>query len=374
MAFILCGAVGSAQNKTYEVKAGETLYSIANKQNVAVDSILKWNNLQLVTTNKKDKKGNPIKEVQPAIKKGQLLIVGKASSEIIKVEKGEKQTTPTVKEEVSKEQTPKTKTEQEEKKTEKSTITSEEDKTKSKSDSRRERNQKKEKDCTSYQNSKKSLSWWWFWLIAGFGCGIFCWEKWLREKILLKDKSKKTANTEFDALNKDYKSLHEKNKQLVNQVKERDNQIKKIEKQYNEIFEENIKLGEQIDGYQFKAKSFSEITQEIAGQTRNEGKTVVGKSQNTTLYANSILDDHFNHVTETPADDTIFELHLKSEKSANFTVYHRAKELVVLRPEFLDGGIEPGIGSNLDNLSEGTAQRQPDGKWKIINKLNVIIN
>jgi LysM repeat protein len=347
---ILCGAAGYAQDTTYHiVKEYETLYGIANRQKVAADSILKWNNLKIVT--KTNKEGKQIKDVQPQIATGQKLIVGiaaKATSETI--------------------------TEQpEEEKPEDVVVTPNNDTSKNKPENRRTNNQNKEKGNASSRGGKKSSSWWWFWLIAGFVGGIFCWEKWLRKRIFDKDNSKKPVNPELDALNKDYTNLQEKYKQLVNQIGQRDYQIKIIGTQYNEIFEENIQLGEQIEGYKYKAKSFSDILKETAGQTHNESNTRVGESQNATLYADSIVNNAFNRVVETPNEDTVYEITKTSSRTATFRIYSDAYKRVIKNPDFIDGCEKQRINQTPSTLEieNGETVQDDFGKWQITKKAKI---
>jgi predicted membrane protein len=99
-------------------------------------------------------------------------------------------------------------------------------------------------------------------------------------------------------------------------------------------------------------------------------------SSPTILYADSIFDGFFNKTKETPNEDTIFELHLQNAQVATFTIYVSAYQRIIANPAFLEG-CEKQVLNNVQNIEivkEGTAQCQADGKWKIINRLNVIIN
>jgi hypothetical protein len=98
-------------------------------------------------------------------------------------------------------------------------------------------------------------------------------------------------------------------------------------------------------------------------------------SNSSTSYSGSISDGHFNRVSETPNENTIFELHLQNANTAFFTIYEGAKQLVCKHPEFLED-CEKQVLNNAQNVkieSEGEAQRQPDGKWRITKKLSIII-
>ena len=94
------------------------------------------------------------------------------------------------------------------------------------------------------------------------------------------------------------------------------------------------------------------------------------------LYADAIIDGFFNRVKERPNEDTIFRMHLTNPHAAQFTVYSGAEQLVKKRPEFLEG-CDKQVLNNAQNMrieSEGVAQQQADGKWKIMKRLNIIIN
>lgn len=94
------------------------------------------------------------------------------------------------------------------------------------------------------------------------------------------------------------------------------------------------------------------------------------------LYADSIIDGYFNQVKEIPDEDTIFELYIQNEQTASFTISSIAFPRIIARPSFLDGCDKQVLNNaqNVEIINKGTVQKQTDGKWKIINKLNVIIN
>jgi hypothetical protein len=94
------------------------------------------------------------------------------------------------------------------------------------------------------------------------------------------------------------------------------------------------------------------------------------------LYADAIIDGFFNKVKEIPNEDTIFELHLKNNDSATFTIFSGANQLITKRPEFLEGCDKQVLrnSANVKIIKKGETQKQSNGKWKIINKLNLIID
>jgi len=99
-------------------------------------------------------------------------------------------------------------------------------------------------------------------------------------------------------------------------------------------------------------------------------------SSDTIRYADTIIDGYFNRISETPNDDTIFELHLQNTDFARFSIYHSARQKIFANPSFLEG-CNKQVLSNAQNLTienEGTAQRKPeDGRWQIKNNLKIIL-
>jgi hypothetical protein len=223
------------------------------------------------------------------------------------------------------------------------------------------------------------------------------------------DKSFLELKKQHEALNKDYDDLMRQNKSLQQQITNIKSQEKVIDtKTYEVVFKWILKdnknfrdfcnvilRNEQLCSLWVKnslkypeIKEF--IEQELLQKNNPPVVTPKVKSSNVVsltveptiehftqrLYADSITDDVFNQVRETPNDDTIFELVLRSHDLADFTILHDRHSRVIRRPEFLNGCDKQVIagGSNVQILQEGTAQRQADGRWKIIKKLNVIIN
>jgi len=91
-------------------------------------------------------------------------------------------------------------------------------------------------------------------------------------------------------------------------------------------------------------------------------------------YADSIHSEgYFNHVTEQPNEDTVFELELENFGTvAKFTVLESKHDKVIRRPEFLNGCEKQVIGNSRLEVTPGKAQLQ-DGKWFVTTKANVNI-
>jgi hypothetical protein len=94
-------------------------------------------------------------------------------------------------------------------------------------------------------------------------------------------------------------------------------------------------------------------------------------------YCDSIINGYFNRLSDSPDDDTIFEMYMQNTSYAKFTLHAAAYRRIIANPSFIDG-CDKQVLPDAQNVKvrrgdEGIAQRQTDGRWKIIKKLNVII-
>lgn len=364
MVFLLCGLGGFAQDINYTVKASETLYGIANREQVKYDSLLKWNKLKLITTGKKDKDGNPIQEVQPAIKEGQILIVGKATH---KAPKGEQKVKPEQPKNIN--ETKKTETSETFSKTPKQPESSF-------SSVRIERGNDGNPIDPNDNKAPTSYSLWWLWLLLGFVGGAFCWEKWLHGTLLWffnkkEMESKDDYIEELQNYKKIYKKENEELKEKNKKLSFENNEIRKECDEKQQQYEKAIKMLQ--NNQHIPRNVISEIVKqtEIHEQPKPEQ---LGNSY--FLYADNIFDGHFNSISETPNEDSFFELRTQNAQNATFTIYTAAKQRIIANPSFLEG-CDKQVLANASKLTvetEGSAQLQSDGKWKIIKKLNVTIS
>jgi len=208
-------------------------------------------------------------------------------------------------------------------------------------------------DNESKEGVEKSFLWFWIWVVVIVGIAV--WQrKWLKKYILSFATTKVNKNTDEVSKNlrKELDEIKEENKKLTNRINE-------LERKNEKLLQENIELGIKIENYQYKTKS------------------VIAPSQTSisTLYSDVIIDGFFNQLRETPNEDTIFELYLQNSQTATFTLHSIAYKRVIANPSFLEG-CDKQVLNNAQNVkieSEGTAQRQTNGKWKIIKKLNVTI-
>ena len=190
-------------------------------------------------------------------------------------------------------------------------------------------------------------------------------------------------NIRFEGLSKEIKDLKEQVTKLNKETTRLKDLIKQLqcekeahEKEKKEWLEENISLGEQIDN--LKASQTCK-TENDNDETLSVSIKQVSQQTNspiTTLFADSIIDDCFVKIREAPNEDSTFVLHLTGEDSANFSVYKPAYQRVMSNPSFLEGCDRQILGNTmqLEIASEGKAQRiDSNNKWKVTNKLNIII-
>lgn len=86
-----------------------------------------------------------------------------------------------------------------------------------------------------------------------------------------------------------------------------------------------------------------------------------------TLYADVIIRNFFNKVSELPNDDTVYELLLKtpSDTTAEFTIFQNAYPRVIDTPDFIKGCDKQGGGKNSLEVESGVVTLQNNGKWQI---------
>ena len=105
-----------------------------------------------------------------------------------------------------------------------------------------------------------------------------------------------------------------------------------------------------------------------------EEQRIFQQNQPKKLFADSIVENHFNKITEYVDDDTVFELYLGkgTDFKAEFTIYENAKRRVLKNADFIDGCDKQKINSNPIDLQieKGVAILQ-DGKWQISQKAKV---
>lgn len=222
------------------------------------------------------------------------------------------------------------------------------------------------------EKPSSSISWVWLLLVLliGSALGVFLFyllyakklmsDYRYMEKELSQVKSdltnqKTNAGSELSKLRSENQSLKQRNKDLDGEngsLREEIVQLKTTQHRVNENRKEEIT---------------PLPTNQVATQT---------SGQVTMLYADAIIDNYFVKVREILNEDSIFVLHLSGANSATFTIHKPAYQRIVANPSFLDGCDKQILRDtmHLEIVSEGRAQRDAsNGKWKVIDKLNVII-
>jgi hypothetical protein len=179
----------------------------------------------------------------------------------------------------------------------------------------------------------------------------------------------------FTALNKKYEQLKDNYEKTVSERNEWKKKSIDLEREIDKLFNENIELGKENEAYKFNSKPDTNSITEQKGIAINFDKEKIEDTFTPVLYADAIIDGYFNRLSETPNADTIFELHLQNTKTATFSVFSGAEQLIIKRPEFLEG-CEKQVLNNvkIESESEGTASLNSNYKWEIIKPLNIVIN
>lgn len=215
------------------------------------------------------------------------------------------------------------------------------------------------------EKSSKLMEIPWFRILLIAVIGVITWgivwkRKWLKKVLLSNVKSK---------------SLHEKSyKELKAEIVNMQNRMEKIEKQYK-------KLSQKLEfGKEHKKQEYNSQNVIITTSEEKVEKIVIDKPEPqrfpSVLYSDAIIDGYFNRVIEASNEDTVFELCLRNEQMAAFFIYNNAYKRIIANPSFLEG-CDKQILNNAQHIkveNEGLAQRQADGKWKIIKKPNIIIS
>lgn len=207
-------------------------------------------------------------------------------------------------------------------------------------------------------------------LIIGAALGIllyhFLYVKKVKDDIVIRENELSRLNNVL------YRERTESNRKL-SVFRQEVNALRQSNKR---LLEENISLGQEIDRLRTPKPRMEEtITKEKDAISIIKVSTPK-KEPPLTLYADAIIDDYFFKVSEIPREDSVFVLHLDGDASAVYNIYEPAYQKIVANPSFLEGCEKQILGDTLqlEIVSEGKAQREPlDGKWKVINKLSVII-
>lgn len=207
-------------------------------------------------------------------------------------------------------------------------------------------------------------------LFVGLVCGVLLFYLLYVKKLKLDYEHKKNELSRVKA------NITSEKSKISSELSQLRSRIKILERDNKRLFDENVSLGVEID--RLRAARFR-VNENIEEQTVSLSANQVSSQESgpsMTLYADAIIDDCFVKVRENPNEDSIFVLHLNGDNMADFSIYKLAYQRVVANPSFLEGCEKQILGDTmqLEIKSEGRAQREvSNGKWKVINKLNVII-
>lgn len=252
---------------------------------------------------------------------------------------------------------------------------------------------KPQKPKVDNSSEKSKISLWWLWLLLGGIAGVLCWEKFIRERVphLFKSnqsKKKPAAPTvSTSSLKKEIQRLQTENDSLTKENEELHKECEKFKVQLQKAYQQRNQnqnprtSSNQSSSIRAVPPLQPDVTPQTAPAQATEIKTgdiptPTSQTNPRTLYADSIVNGVFNRTKETADQDTVFILHLRTNNSAQFSIYPPAQPRILANPAFLEG-CEKQVLTNATRVvitTEGEAIRQADGKWQITKKLEAILN
>ena len=225
-----------------------------------------------------------------------------------------------------------------------------------------ERDKKEEASDTNEKESdtKKTKRWYFlFGLLTGaVGMGVVLGKRYKSENSQLS----KQSNFNEELL-----------KAKENKINELQKQINQIRKEKDDLLEDNIALGKEMD--ELKAKGGNNRTVSETIKTDSHSQTP-RQSVPSVLFADSIVEECLIRVQEVEGEDSVFELHLKTPDTAEFVICARANQRIVANPSFIEGCDKQVLpnATNIEIVAPGAAQKDPsNGKWIVTKKLKVNI-
>ena len=339
--------IGYCQENRYIVKKGDSAGKIAQDHGISLDSLKSWNNLT---------GSNPVISIDQELWIVNPNVIQEESQEMAKVEGNPIETMKETEDESNKE-------------TVNPSVGA--------SSQQAGRHGKNALDTNIPEPNPEeapSSSYSWVWLllclVVGLALGV------LLVYMLYVRKLKAELEHKENDLLRVKSSLYDEKASANTEMARLRSKIQSLEREKSSLFDENVSLGEEMDRLRAAQSCARENRIEDAtSKTTNQIANQTSGSQ-MTLFADAIIDDCFVKVRETPNEDSIFILHQNGENSAAFEVYESAYNRVVANPSFLEGCEKQVIGESLqlEIISKGMAQKDfSNGKWKVINKLNVII-
>ena len=183
----------------------------------------------------------------------------------------------------------------------------------------------------------------------------------------------KRYKSENSQLSKQSNFNEELLKAKENKINELQKQINQIRKEKNDLLEDNIALGKEMD--ELKAKGGNNRTVSETIKTDSHSQTP-RQSVPSVLFADSIVEECLIRVQEVEGEDSVFELHLKTPDTAEFVICARANQRIVANPSFIEGCDKQVLpnATNIEIVAPGAAHKDPsNGKWIVTKKLKVNI-
>mgnify|MGYP003304622793 CR=1 FL=1 len=182
---------------------------------------------------------------------------------------------------------------------------------------------------------------------------------------------------------------------VVNELKK---QIEQLQLEISTLKNENSLLQKELDELNTLKQQFEEKTSTIPnnniGNTDELKKTINTNGEEITeekknnvvqytqehnsfsLYSDFIVDGIFNKVTETPNEDTVYELILDNGNgcSASVIIYQGAYSRILANRSFIDGCEIQIVGKNEVCIEkDGLAEKDNNGKWKLVRVPSIVI-
>ena len=116
--------------------------------------------------------------------------------------------------------------------------------------------------------------------------------------------------------------------------------------------------------------------EEITEEKKNNVVQYTQEHNSFSLYSDFIVDGIFNKVTETPNEDTVYELILDNGNgcSASVIIYQGAYSRILANRSFIDGCEIQIVGKNEVCIEkDGLAEKDNNGKWKLVRVPSIVI-
>lgn len=162
---------------------------------------------------------------------------------------------------------------------------------------------------------------------------------------------------------------------VVNELKK---QIERLQREISALKNDKDPLKKELSEQYILSDSGNINTnrEEIIEENKNVDVQYTQEHNSFSLYSDFIVDGIFNKVTETPNEDTVYELILDNGNgcSASVIVYQGAYSRILVNKSFIDGCEIQIVGKNEVCVEEnGLAEKDNNGKWKLVKVPSIMI-